>query len=246
MLAEANKKQYFWFIFDRETGLLHSPGTVPGKKGAPGLNIKFNKLSALMQSAINFVYGGSSQQNMLAAPYYPKGQKPPRHHSFKFFNISLHFPTHDGICGMPALITTLNQFMDKSKPYPDSLKKMIQTFQDRGTYVNGEPLQEKDKIKEKLYDMENERVIHPNGIAYQYINECLDKGEEPRDSQLMYRIREYRNKYPIDTLQAKAQAEKEVEALEGKLSLKEQRKKETFARIERLKAMMGDSEEHDK
>lgn len=186
-----------WYLFDRKSGLVYLPSTqssvVP--LGTPETTIAFDKLYGVVKGLFS-AYGGSTFHGMLVSAYRPKNSKYKNKHVFT--SIAVESQTHDGVAGFPETYTMLCHFMDKTKPYPDSLRRMIQLYQDKGTYINGEPLKEEDVINEKLYDFKLERVINPCGIMYKYINECLENNKPVDYDRFIPNLKKsYRADYPI-------------------------------------------------
>jgi hypothetical protein len=68
-----------------------------------------------------------------------------------------------------AYWSMLKQFMDKTKPLPDSLKYVIQHYQNLGVYVDGSPLREEDKLP-RLIDDDN-MVIEANNPLWKFYKE---------------------------------------------------------------------------
>jgi hypothetical protein len=204
----AKKIKGLWTVFDRITGLVYVPPYKPGgifKNKTPGTTIAFHRFFGVVRGLINWMYGGSAMHGMLIAPYYPKGFKPGgmgKYHEFLLLGVD--GATNDGVAGFPETYTMLCHFMDKTKPYPDSLRRMIQLYQDKGTYINGKPLKEEDVINEKLYDFKLERVINPCGIMYKYINECLENNKPVDYDRFIPNLKKsYRDEYPIFKIQDK-------------------------------------------
>jgi hypothetical protein len=82
-------------------------------------------------------------------------------------------------------------FMDKSKPYPDSLTGIIQDFHDNGVDVFFEPMPEEERrIKEPIYDFDSGLVIKPTTEVWKKIAEYgdIDKVDDHAIWPLVYRL----------------------------------------------------------